>query len=111
MGEAFNEGDAEKLSSFYSTNAINHQVANEPIEGKEAIQNMFMEEFANANMVCIVEDFIFEDGQWAIRFNGVIGINSISRQHNKTQLLKTGTISLSLKLCVAVVKMSFVDRM
>ncbi|MEC7225407.1 MAG: nuclear transport factor 2 family protein [Candidatus Latescibacterota bacterium] len=63
--EAFNEGDAEKLSSFYSTNAINHQVANEPIEGKEAIQNMFMEEFANANMVCIVEN-IFEDGQWAI---------------------------------------------
>lgn len=63
--EVFNEGDAKKLASFYATNAINHQVANEPIEGKEAIQKRFEHEFANADMVCIIEN-IFEDGQWAI---------------------------------------------
>ena len=34
---AFNKGDAELISSFYSESAINHQVANEPIEGKKLI--------------------------------------------------------------------------
>ena len=63
--EAFNEGDAEKLALLYANNAINHQVANEPLEGKAAIQTMFEQEFANADMVCIVEN-IFEDGKWAI---------------------------------------------
>ena len=63
--ETFNKGDAEKLASFYSDNAINHQVANEPVEGKEAIKQMFANEFENATMVCITEN-IFEDGEWAI---------------------------------------------
>lgn len=63
--EAFNKADAELLSSFYSDDAINHQVANQPIEGKQAIKKMFAEEFANAKMFCIIEN-IFEDGNWAI---------------------------------------------
>ena len=44
---------------------MNHQVANAPVEGVEAIRRMFREEFAAAEMVCIVEN-IFEDGQWAV---------------------------------------------
>lgn len=36
--EAFNEGDADKISEFYHADAINHQVANEPIEGIDAIR-------------------------------------------------------------------------
>ena len=63
--EAFNEGDADKIATFYADNAVNHQVANEPVEGKDAIKKMFADEFANAEMVCIVEN-IFEDGEWAI---------------------------------------------
>jgi len=63
--KTFNEGDANKISSFYADNAINHQVANEPVEGKAAIHAMFAEEFANAEMVCITEN-IFQDGDWAI---------------------------------------------
>lgn len=63
--EAFNEGDAAKLASFYAIDAVNHQVANEPIVGRAAIQQMFEQEFAAATMVCIVEN-LFEDGQWAI---------------------------------------------
>ena len=63
--EYFNRADAENLSRLYHDDAINHQVANEPIVGKEAIQKMFVEEFSNADMVCIVEN-IFEDGEWAI---------------------------------------------
>lgn len=63
--KAFNEGDAEKISGFYHSDAINHQVANEPVVGKEAIQEMFENEFSQAEMTCIVEN-IFEDKDWGI---------------------------------------------
>lgn len=63
--EAFNAGDAELLASFYDDDAVNHQVANEPVVGKAAIHAMFQKEFATAEMTCIVEN-IFTDGQWAI---------------------------------------------
>jgi len=61
----FNEGDAEALSEMYHQDAINHQVAQDPIEGKNAIREMFRNEFNNASMVCIIEN-IFEDGEWGI---------------------------------------------
>ena len=61
----FNTGDAELLGEFYDDAAINHQVVAEPIEGKAAIKQMFINEFARAEMVCIIEN-IFEDGDWAI---------------------------------------------
>ena len=63
--EAFNKADAENLIQFYDEHAINHQVANEPVIGKEAIKRMFDEEFSVAKMVCIPEN-IFEDGEWVI---------------------------------------------
>ncbi|MEM6699762.1 MAG: nuclear transport factor 2 family protein, partial [Bacteroidota bacterium] len=63
--EFFNEGNAEKISKLYHSDATNHQVANEPIEGKAAIKAMFSSEFNSAKMNCITEN-IFEDGEWAI---------------------------------------------
>ncbi|HEY9877415.1 MAG TPA: nuclear transport factor 2 family protein [Leptolyngbyaceae cyanobacterium] len=63
--DAFNRADVEALVNFYSDTAINHQVAEKPIEGREAIREMFAREFAKANMICIAEN-IFEDGEWAI---------------------------------------------
>lgn len=63
--DAFNKADADLLANFYADDAINHQVANEPVIGKEAIRQMFATEFAHAEMVCIPEN-IFEDGDWAI---------------------------------------------
>ncbi|MEM8570473.1 MAG: nuclear transport factor 2 family protein [Pseudomonadota bacterium] len=63
--EAFNAGDAAAIGAFYAENAINHQIANAPVEGKAAIVAMFSKEFSQAKMVCIVEN-IFEDGEWAI---------------------------------------------
>ena len=63
--KVFNTADANKIAEFYHEDAINHQVANEPIEGKNAIREMFANEFAAAEMVCIVEN-LFEDGEWAI---------------------------------------------
>lgn len=61
----FNEGDASGLADMYAPDAVNHQVANDPVEGKENIRRMFQNEFAKADMHCIVEN-IFEDGEWAI---------------------------------------------
>ena len=61
----FNEGNADKIIELYHDNAINHQVVNEPVEGKDNIYKMFSKEFSEREMVCIVEN-IFEDGEWAI---------------------------------------------
>jgi len=63
--ETFNRGDADKLAGFYAEDAINHQVANQPVVGRPAIREMFKREFTNASMVCEIEN-LFEDGQWAI---------------------------------------------
>ena len=63
--DTFNLGDAEKLASFYHDDAVNHQVAETPIHGKNAIKEMFTTEFSTAKMVCIIEN-VFVDGEWAI---------------------------------------------
>jgi hypothetical protein len=63
--DAFNRADVEALAALYTGDAINHQVANDPVEGKAAIKQMFADEFAATEMVCIPEN-IFEDGEWAI---------------------------------------------
>ena len=63
--ELFNNADVNGLAELYHEDAINHQVANEPILGKEAIKTILTEEFVTAEMTCILEN-IFEDGEWAI---------------------------------------------
>jgi ketosteroid isomerase-like protein len=63
--ELFNNRDADGLEALYHDDAVNHQVANEPVVGKRQIKEMFEREFASAEMVCMVEN-IFEDGSWAI---------------------------------------------
>jgi limonene-1,2-epoxide hydrolase len=62
---AFNRADVDALANLYDDHAVNHQVAESPVEGRAAIREMFREGFATAEMVCIVEN-IFEDGEWAI---------------------------------------------
>jgi hypothetical protein len=61
----FNKKDINALAGLYEEEAINHQVNTEPVKGRAAIRNMFEEEFAKAEMVCIPEN-IFEEGNWAI---------------------------------------------
>lgn len=63
--QCFNKGDAEALSDLYHVDAINHQVPNDPVSGKQAIKTMFEEEFAVAEMTCFLEQ-VLEDGEWAI---------------------------------------------
>ncbi len=63
--DIFNTGNADKISELYHADAINHQVAKAPVIGRDAIKSMFENEFAQAEMVCIIEN-IFEDGDWGI---------------------------------------------
>lgn len=63
--QAFNRADADALAAFYADDAVNHQVTESPVQGRAAIRRKFVEGFAAATMVCIVEQ-IFEDGEWAI---------------------------------------------
>lgn len=63
--EAFNRKDADALAALYAEDAVNHQVAEAPVAGREAIRRMFAAGFAAAEMVCLVEN-LFEDGEWAI---------------------------------------------
>jgi ketosteroid isomerase-like protein len=63
--ELFNAADAEGLAALYHEDAVNHQVAESPVEGRVAIRDMFRREFAAADMVCIPE-VIHEAGDVAI---------------------------------------------
>lgn len=63
--DAFNRTDVDALAAFYHSDAINHQVAESPVTGREAIREMFAAVFAMTQMVCIPEN-LFEDGEWAI---------------------------------------------
>jgi ketosteroid isomerase-like protein len=62
--ERFNAGDAEGLAALYHEDAVNHQVTQAPVEGREAIRAMFERELAAAEMLCIVEA-IHEAGEVA----------------------------------------------
>ena len=63
---AFNNADVDTLvSPLYHDGATNHQVANEPVVGRDAIRAAFEAEFAAAKMVCTPEN-VLEDGEWAM---------------------------------------------
>lgn len=86
--DAFNQGDAEKIATFYAEDATNHQVAEKPIVGRHNIKKMFLDEFAQADMTCIIEN-LFEDGEWAILEwkdpLGLRGCGFFHIQNNKIQ--------------------------
>ena len=63
--DAFNRADTEALKAMYHPDAVNHQVANEPVVGAEAIGAMFAADFARTKMVCVPEA-IYADGDVAM---------------------------------------------
>jgi hypothetical protein len=63
--DAFNRADVDGLGAMYALEAVNHQVAEAPVVGRDAIREMFRSGFSAAEMHCIVEN-LFEDGEWAI---------------------------------------------
>jgi limonene-1,2-epoxide hydrolase len=63
--DAFNRADADALAAMYADNAVNHQVPEAPVAGREAIRRLFAAGFEAAGMTCMIEN-LFEDGEWAI---------------------------------------------
>jgi limonene-1,2-epoxide hydrolase len=61
----FNKRDATAIAELYHEDTVNHQVTQEPVEGRVAIREMFEREFATAKMTCIPE-IIHEAGDVAI---------------------------------------------
>ena len=58
------------------------------LRGKEAIRKMFEQEFAQAEMVCIIEN-IFEDGDWAIlEWKDPLGLRGCGFFHIKENKIK-----------------------
>lgn len=57
----FNARDVDGIASLYAQDAVNHQIALEPVVGRDAIRAMFAREFSAANMVCI-PDAVHEAG-------------------------------------------------
>jgi limonene-1,2-epoxide hydrolase len=53
--ELFNARDSKQLADFYAEDAVNHQVTQQPIHGRDAIRAMFEREFGEAEMTCLVE--------------------------------------------------------
>lgn len=51
----FNAADVDGLAALYHADAVNHQVVQEPVRGREAIRAMFAREFGKTEMTCIVE--------------------------------------------------------
>jgi len=67
--EAFNAEDLDRLADLYAEDAVNHQVVREPVIGRAAIRDMFAEDFAAAEMTCLVEQVIEGSGahaDWAV---------------------------------------------
>lgn len=63
---AFNQADYQTLESLYAENAMNHQMPNAPVVGKQAIGEMFKAEFKAApQMHCIPIQMITE-GHWVV---------------------------------------------
>lgn len=62
--ERFNAGDAAGLAALYHPDAINHQVVQEPVQGRDNIYAMFARAFEEAEMICIPEA-IHEAGEVA----------------------------------------------
>lgn len=59
--DAFNAGDVNTIASLYDNGAINHQVANEPVVGIEAIKAMFTNEFSTAKWFVLWKIFLKMD--------------------------------------------------
>jgi hypothetical protein len=84
--EAFNRADVDTLASLYHEDAINHQVAESPVNGRSAIREMFKNGLAAAEMTCIVEN-LFQDGEWDLLEwrdpKGLRGCGFFHIQHDK----------------------------
>jgi len=63
--DCFNAKDIDGLAALYAPDAVNHQVVQAPVVGRDNIRDMLAGEIAAAEMVCIPE-VIHDAGDVAI---------------------------------------------
>jgi hypothetical protein len=61
--ELFNAGDAEGISALYADDAVNHQIALEPVMGRAAIEQFHRDTFAGGPLTCTPINLVV-DGDW-----------------------------------------------
>lgn len=61
----YNTGDAEKLAGFYHEEAVNERVSGHIAKGKQAIKDLYKEEFSAVRMQCEIES-LHQDLPWII---------------------------------------------
>ena len=115
--EAFNRADVDALAALYHADAIDHQVAEKPVEGRDAIRAMFAAGFGMTEMTCIPEN-LFEDGAWAILewrdpkglhgcgffhvIDGRIAFQSMSRKSGPTFPIRTCSKTLRWRVFLSI---------
>jgi hypothetical protein len=62
--ELFNANDPEALSALYAEDAVNHQIALNPVTGRAAIEEFHRETFAAGPLTCTPINLVV-DGDWA----------------------------------------------
>lgn len=62
---AFNRQDADALAALYAPEAVNWQVADQPLEGREAIRESFRMLFRAFPDIAFRQVNLLEDGAWA----------------------------------------------
>ena len=80
--ELFNAGDAEGISALYADDAVNHQIALEPVVGQAAIEQFHRDTFAGGPLTCTPINLVV-DGDWGalewIDPDGFRGVRVLSR--------------------------------
>lgn len=61
--EKFNAADAEGISALYADDAVNHQIALQPVVGRAAIEEFHRDAFAGGPLTCTAINLVV-DGEW-----------------------------------------------
>ena len=90
--DAFNSADVEALASLYAEDAVNHQVAEAPVNGRSAIRDMFAKEFAASKIYSRMANGRFLNGEipWACEdadFSTLLTAKSVFREGIGTNLV------------------------
>ncbi|CAF1156491.1 unnamed protein product, partial [Brachionus calyciflorus] len=69
----YNNQQLDELMEIYSDDAVNHQTALQPIEGKDAIRNMLKEQFSRVKAYCNIQKMVEDENCVALEWTDPTG--------------------------------------